>query len=527
VKVVTAAEMRAIDRATSEQFGIASLTLMERAGSAVAEFTQHYFPNAQRIGVICGKGNNGGDGFVAARRLHEMGREVLVLLLADPATLAGDAAGMAKRLPVNVIAARGEDDLKDDVVRHIFDCDLLLDAIFGTGFKPPLSPFHRAVVALMRPHRCIAVDIPSGADCDAAGPMPGEDFVHADATLTFTAPKLRHALDATLTDGQTVVVSIGSPPEAIRSELHLEVTTAADTAFAFRRRARDAHKGDFGHVLIVGGSLGKSGAAGMAALAALRTGCGLATVATAASALPLVAAVAPELMTEPLPETDAGTIAMKAFDGGRMDALLAGKDAVAIGPGLGRHADTAEFVRALVARCEHPMVLDADGLNAFAGDAKSLRTRKASLVVTPHPGEMARLLGVSTADVQKDRLRIARDFARAHDCTVVLKGSRTITALPSGEAWVNPTGNPGMATGGTGDVLTGIATTLVAQDHGPSHNGLAPRAAVAAYLHGVAGDLAAAERGEEGLIATDLIRHLPAAIRKLRERVRRKFVRIG
>jgi ADP-dependent NAD(P)H-hydrate dehydratase / NAD(P)H-hydrate epimerase len=526
MKVVTAAEMRAIDRATSEQFGVPSLKLMESAGNAVADFALHYFQQANRFGVICGKGNNGGDGFVAARRLHEAGREVHVLLLADPATLQGDALATYKRLPMNVVTVRSEDDLRDDVVRAVFDAEILLDAIFGTGFRPPLSPFYLAVVKMMRGRYCIAVDIPSGADCDASGPVAGEEYVRAQATVTFTAPKPRHALDANLTDGETVVVPIGTPAEAVRSDLNLHVMAAPDAVFAFPRRRHDAHKGDFGHVLIIGGSLGKSGAAAMAGLAALRSGCGLATVATPAAVLPQVAQAAPELMTEPLAATDAGTISMKAFDYGRIDALLANKSVVAIGPGIGRHDDTTEFVRALVARCERPMVLDADGLNAFAGAAQLLQQRKAPLVITPHPGEMARLAGVSTAEVQKDRLRIAREFARAHDCTVVLKGARTLTALPSGEAWVNSSGNPGMATGGTGDVLTGVTATLIAQGCGQS-NEPAPRAAVAAYLHGLAGDLAAGAFGETGLIATDVIRHLPSAIRKARDRAKRRFVRIG
>ncbi|MGH9579612.1 MAG: NAD(P)H-hydrate dehydratase, partial [Terriglobales bacterium] len=304
----------------------------------------------------------------------------------------------------------------------------------------------------------------------------------------------------------------GSPPEAIHSEINLEVITNADVIFLQSRREPDSHKGDFGHVLVVGGSVGKAGAAAMAGMAALRAGAGLVTVATPRSALPTVSGFAAELMTEPLEETEAGTISLRALDDEHMDKLMAGKSVLAIGPGLSRHAETAEFVRRLVARSKLPVVLDADGLNAFEGYADQLDGRQRLLVITPHPGEMARLTGLTSEQIQEDRVGVARKFASQHGCIVVLKGWRTLIAQPDGDVWVNTTGNPGMATGGTGDVLTGMVASLLAQyseDHGLH------RVFGAVYLHGLAGDLGARRLGQAPLVATDLLRFLPDALRQV------------
>jgi ADP-dependent NAD(P)H-hydrate dehydratase / NAD(P)H-hydrate epimerase len=304
-----------------------------------------------------------------------------------------------------------------------------------------------------------------------------------------------------------MVADIGSPAEAIASALGLQVITARDVGFLHTRRNVDANKGDYGHVLVVGGSRGKGGAAAMAGMAALRTGAGLATIATPTGVQNLVSSFAPELMTEGLPETDAGTISLRALESGRMDDVIEGKTVLAIGPGISRHPEAAELVRTLVHRRAVPVVLDADGLNAFQGQDERLDGTAVPLILTPHPGEMARLTGLSVKEAQADRIGVARKFAHDHNCIVVLKGWRTLVAEPDGTVWVNMTGNPGMATGGTGDILTGVVAGLVAQ-----YPARIVKAVVAAvYLHGEAGDLARDALGERSLIATDLLRYLPTA----------------
>jgi ADP-dependent NAD(P)H-hydrate dehydratase / NAD(P)H-hydrate epimerase len=521
MKIVSTEEMRVIDRATSERFGVPSLTLMENAGTAVADYVLSHHAAAERIVVFCGKGNNGGDGFVAARRLHERGKKVQVILLADSADLRGDAAAMFGKLPSPAIAAHSSDELRSERVRLSLlpQADVYLDAVLGTGFKPPVSGLYAEAIAIMNASQVpvIAVDIPSGADADAMGPQGGT-IARADAVVTFTAPRPAH-LFSLLTEGPTVVAGIGSPEEAIVSALRLSVITARDIGPLIGPRLEESNKGNYGHVLVVGGSLGKAGSAAMAGMAALRAGAGLSTVATAKSILPTVAGFHPELMTEPLPETEAGAISTRALS--RIEELAKGKTVLAIGPGISRDPQTAELVRGLVARLRLPMVLDADGLNAFEGRTSELNGKDRTLVITPHPGEMARLAGCTIADVQKDRLGTARKFAREQELIVVLKGHRTLVVRPDGEAWVNTTGNPGMATGGTGDILTGMVAGMIAQH---STNTF-PAVLAAVDLHGLAGDVMREKVGEHSLVATDLLRGLPEAFRRTQESAREKLVR--
>jgi len=521
MKIVSAAEMRAIDRATTERFGVPSLTLMENAGSAVARFVLTGYPQAERVGIICGKGNNGGDGFVAARKLAEAGRAVRVLLVCDPAELRGDAAAMFERMKLTPTVVREAARLDSVDAAEIFASDLIVDAVLGTGFRPPASDLYAAAIARMNVSAApiVAVDIPSGADADSIQGAGADKSVRAtqslatraraDAVVTFTAPRPAHVF-ASLTTGPTVIAPIGSPPEAITSQLGLHLGTPADFAGLLVQRERDANKGSYGHVLVIGGSLGKAGAAAMAGFSALRSGAGISTVATAKSVLATVAGFHPELMTEPLPETDDGTISLQAL-GSELDALLDRKTVIAIGPGISRNPETSEFVRALLQPESVPgdvaLVVDADALNSFEGAAEQLSGRGRTLVITPHPGEMARLTGLSIGEIQAKRLEVARQFAREHQLIVVLKGHRTLIASPDGTVWVNSTGNPGLATGGTGDVLTGMIAGLIAQ-----HPKQALEATVlAVFLHGQAGDLASEAVGEGSLVATDLVRFLPAS----------------
>ncbi len=510
MKIVSVSEMRESDRLTSERFGVPSLALMENAGTHVADFVLQRHSQAQRIAVVCGKGNNGGDGFVAARKLHETGKKVAVLLLADPADVRGDAAAMLKKLSIEPIVVRSEQDLVDGTrssTSALKEADLIIDAVLGTGFKPPVTGLYAAAIKLLncQGKPVVAVDIPSGANADAFAPE-SHLRCRADAIVTFTAPRPAH-LFAELTDGVTALFDIGSPTEAITSQLNLDAITERDVYEAIPRRKPDANKGSFGHALVIGGSLGKSGAAAMAGMAALRAGAGLSTVATPRSVLPMVAGFAPELMTEALAETDAGSISLSAREYGRLDAIVNGKTVLAIGPGISRNPDTVQFIRAIVSAYPQPLVIDADGLNAFEGCADRLDGRSRPLVLTPHPGEMARLTGLSIKQIQQDRIGVARSFARDRHCILVLKGHRTLIAEPDGHVWVNTTGNPGMATGGTGDILTGMIAGMIAQ----FPDDIVRAVCAAVYLHGRAGDIARDEVGEHSLVATELLRFLPEA----------------
>lgn len=503
MKVLTAAEMREVDRKTMES-GIPGLILMENAGHRVVEFLEsRYAPlAAQRILVFCGKGNNGGDGFVVARQLHIRVRpaSLHVLLACAPGELRGDAADNYRML----VACGCK--VHYSIEPGMRAATLIVDALLGTGMDgAPRGKYAEWIEEINRGFplaQVVAVDIPSGLATDS-GSSPGP-FVRARHTVTFTAPKTGQVLPPNCEAvGELHVVPIGTPASMLEGDpaLRLSLNEPSEFGRLFAPRPRGAHKGDFGHVLVVGGSRGKSGAAAMAGLSALRAGAGLVTVAIAESALPLVAAHAAELMTTALPETRTGAIRDVE------DAVLAGKTLLAIGPGIGTETETASVVERLVARFEGPVVADADALNCLA--ARSLPSR-ADLVLTPHPGEMARLAGVSTQEIQADRLHTARRFATERGVTLVLKGQRTIVAFPDGTAWINPTGGPGLATGGSGDILTGLIAGFLAQFPGNLRQALL----AAVWLHGRAGDLAAAETTEQALIATDILRFLPGAIRE-------------
>jgi ADP-dependent NAD(P)H-hydrate dehydratase / NAD(P)H-hydrate epimerase len=470
MKIVTAEEMRAIDRATTEKYGIPSLTLMENAGAAVAEFAQKHF-DFNSVCAVCGKGNNGGDGFVAARKLHEAGKKISVIVLAKgPEELRGDAATMFKKLTVSALWIADEKDFAKPDVEQALKSDLILDAILGTGFTPPLKgTAEKAIVRINKaPGFVLAVDLPSGIDADTEEPPEaGITYVHSDGIISFTASKPALVF-GNLTDGPIAIAAIGTPEKVISAHCHLRegVITSRDAQGFTVPRLPDAHKGEFGHVLVIGGSVGKSGAVAMAGMAALRCGAGLVTVATPKSVQPLIAAYAPELMTEPLPETAEGTISLLAL--ADRERLLKGKSVVVIGPGISRNEETAEFVRDLVSVCSVSMVIDADGLNAFEGRTEELQPDTVVdpftiRVLTPHPGEMSRLTGLPIGEIQASRVAIARKFAADTQTCVVLKGHRTVIASPEGHLWINTTGNPGMAKGGSGDVLSGILAGLLAQ----------------------------------------------------------------
>ncbi len=524
MKILSAAEMQACDRATSDRFGIPSIGLMRAAAAAAANFARLYFPRACRVTVLCGRGNNGGDGMMAARLLAEAGLEVTVLLAGSPEDIAGDAAiawrelAGSLRCRVHAIAAAEEFARHSDALQ----CDLLIDALLGTGFKPPMKGL--ALAALEWSRACaapvLAIDLPSGWPADSCSPACDGPVFPADAVVTFTAPKPAHVFGELTRrwDQPVVVAPIGSPDEAIISSRQLH-WAGASLELVRRPRPAGANKGRFGHVLAVGGMFGsaggKSGAPAMMSLAALRSGAGLVTAAVPAPALAAVAAIAPELMTWPLEATAGGCIAASNAAPDRIAAFASGKTVLAIGPGMGQSEETAEFLLGLLRSTNMPAVLDADALNilaahpeAMAGIAQAERPSR-TLVLTPHPGEMARLAGISAAEVQANRLEVARGFARRNGVTLVLKGARTLIAHPDGRVAVNTSGNPGMAKGGSGDLLTGIIAGILAQH--PAEPARAVEAAVC--LHGLAADFAVHAADEHTLLATDSLRFLPHAFR--------------
>lgn len=510
--VLTATEMRACDERTVEETGTSWHELMENAGASVAAFAQKQFPQARRITVLCGKGNNGGDGLVAARYLSNDARQVRVVLLYHPEELTGEPAAMYDLLPERLrrtaLVTVGDHALPFPALdRCLENSDLFIDAIFGTGFHAPLRGFAAELRARIasQPGAVLSVDLPSGWDADATETRAAEAF-RSDAVITFTAPKPAHVC-GNLTRGPIVVAPIGSPEEAILSEANLTwAGTSKKLIEVFR--PLDSHKGRYGHVLVAGGSPGKAGAAAMATMAALRVGAGLATVAVPRGVASIVAGFAPEMMTHLLEETTTGCIAQKNAESQTLQTMLEGIDVLAVGPGLGRNAEAAEFARKLVTETTLPLVLDADGLNAFAGMADTLNGGNRTLVLTPHPGEMARLLGSSIADVERNRITTAREFATSHHCTLVLKGWRTLIAHPDGRVAVNTSGNPALAKGGSGDVLTGLVAGLIAQ----FPDRVAEAVECAVWLHGAAADIFVRTHDEHTMFATDILRHLSQAI---------------
>lgn len=505
MKILTSDEMRAVDRATTERFGVPSLDLMRNAGAAVARFVLREYPDHRHICVLCGKGNNGGDGFVAARELAEAGRSVHVVLLGYPSDVKGDAKAALEEMELAPALAPDDAALNGpDVHDLIASADLLIDAVVGTGFKPPLRGVAAALRDKVNVLACpvVAVDLPSGWDADARD-FTVEGAFRADAVVTFTAPKLAH-VSGNLTGSATgpiVVAPIGSPDEAIVSATKL---TWAGTSKQITEQPRtaDSNKGLYGHVLVVGGGRGKSGAPAMASLAALRAGAGLVTAAVPESILPSVAAIAPELMTHPLLEGVSGEASAASLEPDALRRLTSRATVIAMGPGMGMEPE--EFVLGLIEKTIQPLVIDADALNILAKHPGRLNGRGRTMVITPHPGEMARLAGIGTKEVQARREPLAREFAAKHNVTVVLKGWRTLIAHPDGRIAINTTGNPGMAKGGSGDILTGIVAALLAQY--PSDPARAVEAAV--YLHGLAADFAVREQDEHTLLATDTVGHL-------------------
>lgn len=513
MKVVTASQMRELDRRATEEFGIPSLLLMENAGLQAVLEMERSFPRllTGRVAVVCGKGNNGGDGLVVARHLFDRGTEVEVFLVAKQGDVKGDAGTnleIIRRLgvPIREITTRQDIQASGEMISR---ADLIVDALLGTGTAGGAKGLVAEAIDLLNRTGCpiVALDIPSGVSSDE-GELPGPS-INATLTVTFGLAKRGVILfPAASYAGRVVIVDIGLPRQLLDDpNLEVSLLEPKEVVGAFPSRDPNAHKGTYGHVLVLAGSSGKTGAAAMCALSALRIGAGLVTLGLPESLNDMMEAKLTEVMTEWLPETVDRTVALAAL--GKVQSLIDGKRALAIGPGLSTHPETAEVVRELVGTVNVPMVVDADGINALAAKLETLGKAAAPVILTPHPGELARLLGMSREEVVNNRIPIAQKVATSFKIHLVLKGGRTLVVDPEGRVSINMTGNPGMATGGTGDVLTGLIAGLLAQGVTP---GLAAMAGV--YLHGLAGDLAAEAVGQEAMLASDLMAQIPEAIRR-------------
>lgn len=499
VKIVSGEQMRRIDHRATERFGIPSLLLMENAALAVVDAVAAHYPDVDRASVFCGTGANGGDGFAIARHLGNRGVVASVFLVGDREKLAGDAAAnftICERLALPIHHIVDDDSLNDALV-HAADADVVIDAIFGTGLnRAPeglIAEVIRSIGELALP--VVAVDLPSGANASSAEPF--EPCVNAALTVTFAAPKLCHIFEpAALFCGEVIVADISIPTAAIEDEnVTLALTTPAEVRPLFAPRLAATHKGTYGHVAVVAGSPGRSGAAVLAARGAIRAGAGLVSVVTDSETAKLV---------------HAGSIESMTYSGDDAASFIAAKDAALLGPGLADDDASYARVRDLAAAIELPLVIDASALNAFAARTAEVNPNGRPRVITPHPGELARLLGGSASEINARRIEAAIEAARACNCVVVLKGHQTLIADRDGRVNVNPTGNPGMASGGMGDVLGGIIAALLARGADPFD-----AACAAVYLHGFAGDLLLEEMGDTGLAATDLAERLPLAIKKL------------
>ena len=519
MRILNAEQMREADRRTVQDIGLASLVLMENAGrQVVAAIESLYSDLADRsVAIVCGKGNNGGDGFVVARTLHQRGVDVSVFVIGKIIEIKGDASinlEILGRIGQTVVEVADETAWElhgMEVTGH----DLIIDAMFGTGLSAPLTGFYETVVADLNEAGVpiVSIDMPSGMSADTSDLIG--DAIDATVTVALGAPKLPLVLPpAESKSGEVVVADIGIPAD-IFDQLegpHIELLTREQMRPLIPARAVDAHKGDFGHVVVVAGSMGKTGAAVLCAQGALRSGAGLVTVASPRSCQTTIAAHGVEYMTEGLDETPDGTVHFSAA------AAVLGieADVIVAGPGLGRGEGVTTFIRELIDKYDGPLVLDADALNAFADEPSLLVGREGrDVIITPHPGEMARLVGCSVEDLQADRIGIATDFARRHKLYVVLKGYRTLVVTPAAKVFVNPTGCAGMATGGTGDVLAGMLAGWLGQL-------LDAEAAccLAVYLHGSAGELADADNGEVSMTAADLVEHIGDAVLELTARRR-------
>jgi ADP-dependent NAD(P)H-hydrate dehydratase / NAD(P)H-hydrate epimerase len=510
--VVTAKQMQSIDRWTIDELGIPGVVLMENAGGAIVRQLQNAIADlpAKKVIIFCGKGNNGGDGFVIARHLFQLGANITVLLAGKLADLKDNAktnALSAQNLKIAIRELNSENiNSFDHKLRH---SDIIVDALFGTGLSKPATGFMETIINKINQHEkfTISVDINSGIDADS-GSLIGP-HVFSDITFALASMKNSHLLHPAAGAMKKVdLLDIGIPKESYSEQnIQSHLVEEKDIKSIFRSRSLDSHKGSYGHVLVLAGSTGKSGAAGLTALAALRSGCGLCTLALPETCQKAFELHPMEVMTVPLPQTQSGALSLKAKD--PILKLLEGKTAVAMGPGLTTDPETVSLIGELLPFIDCPLILDADAINAFENNIDWLGKLK-SAILTPHPKEMSRLIGLSTQEIQKNRMQVTTEFAQKHSTLLLLKGASSLIGTPDGNIYINPTGNPGMATGGSGDVLTGIIAGLAAQNISLQNAAIA-----GAYIHGHSGDLFSEKETQTSLIAGDLLRCLPDALKQV------------
>ncbi|HEY4708259.1 MAG TPA: NAD(P)H-hydrate dehydratase [Thermodesulfobacteriota bacterium] len=513
MKAADAETIRSIDRAAVERYGITGLELMENAGKGVAEIVKREALSSNgRIAIVAGKGNNGGDGYVAARHLHNAGFRVTVFSLCRTGEIKGDAAANAAswiKMGGEVREVLSSADLKatESLLRH---SSIIIDAIFGTGLEKNVSGVHAEAIDFINSldKKVISIDIPSGVHA-TTGAVLGR-AIKAHITATMAIPKLGLVLfPGRSFAGTFEVVDIGVPREMVEDEsIRWNIITEGDLRKSLKPRKPESHKSTHGHLLVLAGSPGMTGAAYMAAVSAMRAGAGLATLGVPESLNGIMEVKTTEVMSIGLPETPERTLGTVSFDA--IKAMLPGKTAVIIGPGVGSSVEMMRLIEMLVREVRVPLVIDADGLNSIAPKAAMLKEAKAEVVLTPHPGEMARLLDVGAKDVQSDRMGSALRLVEMTGATVVLKGAGTIIAAPSGRVYINSTGNPGLATAGTGDVLAGMLGGFLAQGYSPEE-----AASAAVYIHGLAGDEVKKTQGELGMMAMDLVPLIPRLLNSL------------
>lgn len=497
MKILNAKQIRELDAYTIEHEPVASIDLMERACRAFVNWFTETFDAGKKIGIVCGTGNNGGDGLAIARMLREWGYPVKVWIVKGEAPESNDFKVNLERLNSKRVEV-GE--ITSAVDAALFnDRDILIDAIFGSGLSRPVQGIYAQTIVCINAFNSVivAIDIPSGLMADAPSSEP---IVKADYTITFQLPKLAFLLPGNAQYvGDWHIVNIGLSKAFIKTlETSYSLVQKSNIRKIKKPRLKFDHKGNFGRALLVAGSYGKMGAAVLAARAAMRSGVGLLTVHIPKCGYPIIQTAVPEAMA------DSDNHAEIITEIPAVDHV----DAVGIGPGIGQSDETANALLQLLKQSKKPLVIDADGLNILSRHSSWLQQLPAYTILTPHPKEFERLAGSWESDFEK--LEKLRAFSKDHNVVVVLKGAYTAIAAPHGKIHFNSTGNPGMATGGTGDVLTGIITGILAQGYSPLE-----AAIYGVYLHGLAGDLAAGEKGPEAMIASDLINALPAAFLRL------------
>src|SRR3989338_142390 len=514
MKIVTAKEMQEIDRIAIDDYGISGIVLMENAAKGVVASLFKKFPDIKdkKVGIFAGKGNNGGDGLAVARLLTDEDISVTVYLLSKKDMLKGDAKTnleKAEEMGVKIFEITSLDEL-EDVKDNILKNDIFIDAIFGTGLTSGVNGYYINVIKFINSSKkfILSIDIPSGLSSDTGEIIGGH--INADMTVSLCLPKIGEIIyPAAEYVGDLEVVDIGIPESIIDKEnIKVNLIEEKDVIGLLPKRKPDSHKGTYGHLVVIAGSRGKGGAAALSSLSALRAGAGLVTLALPECLNVSFEAAIPEVMTLPLPDTDEGTINESAFD--MLIEFLECKSAVLIGPGITTNQSTSSLIKNLIKKISCPMLIDADGLNIATDEIKLLKKKKSPVIVTPHPGEMARLLNTTSKKVQGDRIGAGRRLATKYGIYVILKGARTIIATPDGDVYINPTGNPGMATAGTGDVLSGIIAGFLCQGFSAKDSSI-----LGVYLHGMAGDISASNLSQTALIASDLIRALPEVIKRI------------